>query len=73
MKKALRLISLVMLIIAVVFVACALSSPTWGSTIYIGSFKFGAEQWRVCYAIYTVVMVGLFVVSFFVKDDKHRK
>ena len=48
-KTKLRLISLIMLIVAVVFVFCALSCPTLGKTIYIGNFAFGAEQWRVCY------------------------
>ena len=66
-KRTLRLISLVMLIVAVIFVFCALSAPNLGQTIYIGSFEFGAEQWRVCYAIYAVVMVALFVASFFAK------
>ena len=67
-KTILRLISLAMLIIAVIFVACALCCPTLGTTIYIGSFAFGAEQWRVCYALYVVVMIVLFGASFFVKE-----
>lgn len=70
MRKTFRLMSLVMLMIAAVFVFCALSNPTLGRTIYIGSFAFGAEQWKVCYAIYCVIMVGLFVVSFFIRDKK---
>ncbi len=67
-KRILRLISLVMLIVAVVFIFCALSNPTLGKTIYIGNFVFGAEQWRFCYKIYASVMVGLFAISFFVKE-----
>ncbi len=55
-----------MLIIAVVFVFMAVSAPL-GRVIYIGKFAFGAEQKRVCYAIYVIVMVGLFVSSFLVK------
>lgn len=66
----LRLISLLMFIIAVVFVFCALSAPNLGHTIYIGSFEFGAAQWRVCYAIYAIVMVALFIASFFVRKPK---
>ena len=58
-----------MLIAAVVFVVCALSAPNLGQTIYIGGWKFGAEQWRVCYAIYAVVMIALFLVSFLVKQN----
>ncbi len=67
-KTLLRLISLVMLVIAVVFVFIAVSAPTLGSTIYIGSYAFGAEQWRTCYKIYALVMIALFAVSFFVKE-----
>lgn len=67
-KNILRLISLVMLIVAVIFVFCALPNPALGKTIYIGNFVFGAEQWRFCYKIYAAVMVGLFIASFFVKE-----
>ena len=42
-RKVLRLIALAMLVVAVVFVLCALSNPALGSTIYIGQFEFGAE------------------------------
>lgn len=69
MKKRLRIISLTMLIIAIIFVLCALSNPQLGHAIYIGNFRFGADQWRVCYAIYVVVMIGLFIASFFVKKN----
>ena len=67
-KAILRLISLIMFIIAVVFVFIAISAPTLGKTIYIGDYAFGAEQWRMCYKIYAVIMIGLFVASFFVKN-----
>lgn len=73
MKKKLRIISLIMLAIAIVFVVCALSAPNLGRVIYIGSFKFGAEQKRICYAIYVIVMVALFVSSLFVKKDKKER
>ncbi|MBQ2996735.1 MAG: hypothetical protein IJE22_05865 [Oscillibacter sp.] len=66
-SKLLRRISLLMLLIALIFVACALSCPTLGHTIYIGTFRFGAEQWRVCYAIYVVVMLACFIASIFAK------
>lgn len=69
-KKLFRIISLIMFIVAVIFVVCALSCPTLGTTIYIGSFAFGAKQWRVCYLIYVLVMVLLFAASFFVKGKK---
>lgn len=67
-KRMLKLISLLMFIVAVVFVFCALSCPTLGSTIYIGNFAFGAEQWRICYAIYFVIMSSLFITSFCIKE-----
>ena len=70
MKKKLRVISLIMFIIAAAFVAVALSNPTFGHVIYIGNFKFGAEQWHICYAIYVIVMLSLFVASFFVKNKR---
>lgn len=65
-----RIISLIMLVIAVIFVFCALSSPTLGNTIYFGDYVFGAEQWRFCYKVYVGVMIILFVSSFFVKEKK---
>ena len=67
-KTKLRLISLAMFVVAVIFVFCALACPTLGRTIYIGDFKFGAEQWRFCYKVYAIVMVALFGASFFVKE-----
>ena len=69
-RTTLRLISLAMFVVAVIFVFCALACPTLGRTIYIGDFKFGAEQWRFCYKVYAIVMVALFGVSFFVKEKK---
>lgn len=70
MKKKLRIISLVMLVIAIIFVICAVSAPNLGHTIYIGSYEFGAEQWRICYAIYVIIMAALFISSYFVKEKK---
>ena len=69
-KRTLRLISLVMLIVAVVFVFCALSNPALGSVFYIGSIKIGADIKRAFYVVYAVVMVALFAISFFAKDKK---
>ena len=69
-RRTLRLISLVMLIVAVVFVFCALSNPALGKVFYIGSIKIGADIKRAFYAVYALVMVALFGISFFVKDKK---
>ena len=72
MKKGrtLRLISLAMLIVAVVFVLCALSNPGLGRVFYIGSIRIGADVKRIFYAVYVVVIAALFGISFFVKDKK---
>ena len=72
-KIILRLISFAMLVVAVVFVACALACPTLGSTFYIFGFPIGAELWRIFYALYTFVMAGLFVVSFFIDEGSSDK
>ena len=72
-KKLLRTISLIMFAIAIIFVGCALSCPTLGTTIYIGTYAFGAAQWRICYLIYAIVMVLLFIASFFAKDTKQTQ
>ena len=64
-KRRLRLISCIMFVMAVVFVLCALSSPNLGRSFYIGPVCISAEIWRVCYATYALIMVGLFFSSFF--------
>lgn len=69
-RKTLRTISLVMFLVAVVFIFCALACPTLGRTIRVGNFVFGAEQWRFCYKVYAVAMVALFGASFIVKEKK---
>ena len=68
MKKGmvLRIISLVMFVVAIIFIACALANPALGRTFYIGNSAIGAEVWRVFYTIYAVVMAILFILSFFV-------
>lgn len=72
MKKGrtLRLISLAMLIVAVVFVLWALSNPGMGKVFYIGGIKIGADVKRAFYAVYVIVMTALFGISFFVKGKK---
>ena len=69
-KIKLRLISGIMLVVAIVFVFCAMACPTLGKTIYIGDYAFGAEQWRFCYKIYAIVMVALFGASFVIKGKE---
>lgn len=71
-KKILRIISGVMLIIAVVFLSIALTHPELGTVFYIGSLRIGAAIWRAFYLIYAVVMVALLVASFCVDKVKKR-
>ena len=70
MKRKLRIISLIMFVIAVIFVAAALSNPALGHVIYIGDFAFGAKLWRICYAVYAAVLIYLFIASFIVQNKK---
>ena len=69
-KKILRIISGAMLIIAVIFLAFALTHPEAGRVFYIGSLAIGSEIWRAFYIVYALVMVGVFIASFFVKGKQ---
>lgn len=65
--RILRLAGVVMLAAAAIFVICALSDPTLGSTLYIGNFAIGAEVWRVFYIIYLLSAVVMLLASFVLK------
>lgn len=67
-----RCISLLMLIVAVVFVLCAMACPTCGRTIYIGSIAIGSDVWHACYALYAAVMVDCFLFSFHYPKNPRR-
>lgn len=69
-RAKLRIASLVMFVIAVIFVICAMCCPTCGRVIYIGDIAIGGDVWRKCYLVYGIVMVALFISSFFVKNQK---
>lgn len=69
-RVILRVISLIMFVIAVIFVGIALSCPTCGSVFYIGSFRVGADVWRAFYKLYAIVMVLLFTLSFIIPKKK---
>lgn len=69
-KRVLRLTSLAMFMVAVIFVACALSCPTCGSVFYIGNIRIGVEVWHAFYLCYAIVMVLLLIISFFIKGKK---
>lgn len=68
MKKriVLRVISLIMFVVAVVFISAALANPGFGRVFYIGDFRVDSEVWHTFYNIYAIVMILLFVLSFFV-------
>ena len=68
-RKILRIIGAVMFIVAAVFVYCAVSCPTLGRVFYIGSIRIDAEIKRVFYACYVIVMVSLFIASFFCEKE----
>lgn len=59
-----------MLLVAVIFVCCAVSCPTLGQVFYLGGFRVGAEELRMFYKGYAVVMAGLFLVSFLLPKGK---
>ncbi len=67
-----RCISLLMLIIAVVFVLCAMACPTCGRTISIGGLIIGSDVWHACYALYAAVMIDCFLFSFHYPKQRRR-
>ena len=69
-KSLLRIISMVMLLTAVVFVIIALGHPELGSVFYIGNIRIGAKECRMFYKAYLVIMVLIFAASFFIKNSK---
>lgn len=69
MKKKLRIASLIMLVVAIVFVAFAFL--TMDVPIDLPRWMFGTL--KVIYKIYPIVLVLLFVASFFVKDNVQEK
>lgn len=70
LKTVLRLVSLLMLVAAAVFLAVALTHPELGTVFYIGGIAIGAAVWRVFYIVYFAVMIGLFTASFFVSNGE---
>ena len=67
LKIVLRTISIIMFIVAVVFIAVALSNPALGGVFYIGDFRVDADVLHTFYNTYAIVMISLFIISFFVK------
>ena len=71
-KTKLRLASLILLLIALIFLFCAVASPTLGHVFYLGPFRIAAEQRRACYGLYAAVTAGLFLLSFFIRERKDK-
>ena len=71
-KTKLRLASLILLLIALVFLFCAVASPTLGHVFYLGPFLIAAEQRRVFYRLYAAVTVGFFLLSFLPQKRKPK-
>lgn len=69
MKKKLRITSLIMLIVAIVFVIFAFLTMD----VPIDNPRWLFEVLKVVYKVYPIVVVGLFIASFFVKDKKAPK
>ena len=68
MKKTLRIISLVMLLVAIAFVVFAFLTMDVPIDL-----PFTVSQLRTFYKIYLVVMISLFVLSFFFKKKKTNR
>ena len=69
-KTKLRLASLLLLLIALIFLFCAISCPTLGHVFYLGPFRIAAEQRRVFYRLYAAVTAGFFLLSFLPQKRK---
>lgn len=70
MKTVLRIISGILLLAAIVFLAIALTHPEMGTAFRVGNLTIGSAVWRVFYLVYAAVTVGLFTASFFVRDRR---
>lgn len=66
-KIVLRAISAVMFVIAIVYLGFVFTHPEFGSVFHIGKFEIGPTIWKIFYALYATIMVGLFVGSFWIK------
>lgn len=69
-KTKLRLAGLILLAVGVIFLFCAISCPTLGHVFHLGPFRIAAEQRRVFYRLYAAVIIGLFLLSFLVRERK---
>ena len=71
-KTKLRLASLVLLIVALVFLFRTISCPTLGHVFHLGPFRIAAEQRQVFCRLYAAVTAGLFLLSFLPQKRKPK-
>ena len=71
--KIMKLTGLTMLVIAIGFLVFAFTHPEAGSVFYIGNLAIGSNIWRAFYLFYTVVMIGLFVISVYLDKKTNAK
>ena len=72
LKLIFRIVSAVMLVAAICFLAVALTHPELGTVFYIFGIPIGTEVWYACYIFYLITMVSLFVVPFFIKSKRKK-
>lgn len=72
LKLIFRIVSAVMLVAAICFLAVAFTHPELGTVFYIFGIPIGTEVWYVCYIFYLITMISLFVVSFFIKSKRKK-
>lgn len=72
LKLIFRIVSAVMLTVAICFVAVALTHPELGTVFYIFGIPIGTQVWYAFYIFYLITMISLFVVSFFIKSKRKQ-
>ena len=72
LKLIFRIVSAVMLVVAICFLAVALTHPELGTVFYIFGIPIGTQVWYACYIFYLITMISLFVVSFFIKSKSKK-
>lgn len=64
MFKKFRIISILMILIAICFIVFAINHPELGGPIYIGNLKLNSDIWGILYGVYFCTTITLFVLSF---------
>ena len=67
LKRTFLIIGLAMLVIAIVFLAIALTHPELGTVFYIGKLRIGSAIWRTFYLCYLVIMLASFTTALLIK------